>query len=167
MSLWKTIPEIKELLKSPLFANKYVGTFTPEPIFGNVGYMMNSLTLPTFTYNTRQQYIGGIKTPITTMYEQGTIDLTIYNTGSEYHNIYRWGEMHYNQHTRSYGYMEDLYAELTIYEYDRSANNIIAHLFHKCSLYTYGAIQLTYEEANQVETFQVALHFRNYECLIK
>ena len=166
MSLWKTIPEIRKLLESPLFANRYVGLFTPESIFGNIGYMMNSINFPTFSYNTRQQYIGGVMTNVTNLYEQGTVDLTIYNTGEEFHNIYTWGEMHYNQKKRTYGYMNDIYAELKIYEYDRAANKVLEHRFHKCSLYTYGGIQLSYEEAQQVETFQTVLHFRSYECVL-
>ena len=45
-----TIPEIRKLLKAPLFGNRYYGQFTftnngggKQNIFGNIGYMMNTL----------------------------------------------------------------------------------------------------------------------------
>lgn len=168
-----TIPEIRKLLKAPLFGNRYYGQFTftnngagKPNIFGNIGYMMNTMNLPTISYSSRQQYIGGINTPVTTLMEQGQLDITVYNTGKEYYSIHKWGEMHYNQATRSYGYMDDVYAELNLYEIDRSTNVILEHRFHKCSLYTYGALQMSYEEAQQVETFQLALYYRNYECIL-
>lgn len=166
MSLWKTIPEIRAMFESPLFSNKYIGVFTPELIFGNNGYMLQSINFPTFSYDGREQYIGGVNTVVTTLFRQGSIDCVFYNTGEEYHNIYTWGEMHYNQKKRYYGYMEDIYAEFTVYEFDRAGNKVLEHKFHKCSLYTYGAIQLSYEEAQSVETFQAAIQFRNYECIL-
>jgi hypothetical protein len=59
--------------------------------------------------------------------------------------------------------MNDVYAELDIFEYDRAANKVLEHKFHKCSLYTYGNVTLSYEEAQQVETFQMGIKYNAYE----
>ena len=169
----KSIPEIRQLLKAPLFGNRYFGQFTftnnngnKPNIFGDVGYMMNTMNLPTVSYQALPQYIGGIFTQVTTKMDQGQLDITIYNTGKEFHSIYQWGEMHYNQKNRSYGYMEDIYAELRLYELNIANQKVVEHRFHRCSIVTYGALQLSYEEAQQVETFQLALYYRNYECIL-
>lgn len=162
-TLWISVPEIRKKLESPLFGNRYIGVFSGNSVFNeNLGYMMNSISLPTFTYNAKEQYIGGVNTTIVNLFQQGQLDITVYNTGVEYKSFYDWGELHYNQTTKCYGYMEDIYAELSIYEFDRKADVVLQHQFHKCSLYTFGGIQLTYEEASQVETFQVSLQFRSY-----
>lgn len=162
--MWLDIDNIKDLIKSPLFGNRYVAVFSGNDVFSNknFGYMVNNITLPTYVYNAKQQYIGGINTIVVNMFEQGQLDMTVYNTGDEYNTIYKWGEKHYNQKTRCYGYMNDIYAELRIYEYDRASNIVLTHIFEKCNLYTYGGLQLTYEESTQIETFQVSLQYRSY-----
>lgn len=171
---WIDIPRAREILKNPLYANRYIGLFTSSSptnrtlinIFNsgttNIGYLMNTFNAPSFAYNSKEQYIGGVMVPVTNMFEQGQVDMTLYNTGAEYETIYKWGELHYNQRTRCYGYMDDIYAELTVYEFDRGANVVLEHKFSKCSIYQYGGLQLSFEEATQIETFQLSLKFKQY-----
>ena len=164
------IDTIRTLLYNPLFGNRYIGVFTQSIDNGSgvfsdkLGYMINSINLPTNAYNTKEFYAGGINISVPNLFEGGTLDLTIYNTGKEYQSIYNWGEQHYNQKEKYYGYVDDYCAEFIVYEYDRANGVVLEHIFHKCVLWTYGAIQLSYEDAQQVETFQVALKFRTYEC---
>lgn len=161
------IDSARTLLQSALFSNRYLGIFTGS-VFGNnnkFGYMMSNISFPQFTYNAKEQYVGGVNVSVVNLFEQGQLEITVYNTGKELDTIYKWGEKHYNQKTRCYGYMDDIYAELLIYEYDRKNNIILKHYFHKCSLYTYGNITLSYEEAQQVETFQMGIKYNAYELI--
>lgn len=169
LSLWKDMDEARVMLSSPLFANKYVGVWTGS-VFGDgkstkFGYMMSNISFPQFTYNAKEQYIGGVNVSIVNLFEQGQLEITVYNTGEEFNKIYQWGEKHYNQRTRCYGYMNDVYAELDIFEFDRAANKVLEHKFHKCSLYTYGNVTLSYEDAQQVETFQMGIKYNAYELI--
>ena len=167
LSLWKDMDEARVMLSSPLFANKYIGVWSKSVFDGkeNFGYMMSNISFPQFTYNAKEQYIGGVNISIVNLFEQGQLEITVYNTGDEFNTIYQWGEKHYNQKTRCYGYMDDIYAELVIYEFDRAANKIMEHKFHRCSLYTYGNVTLSYEEAQQVETFQMGIKYNSYELI--
>ena len=165
-TMWPTITEMRTMLSSPLFSNKYLGLFTKTystqqfPI--NFGYMINSITLPTFSYNAKQQYIGGVEIPVVNLFQQGQLDMTLYNTGKEYESVYKWGEEHYNQWTKTYGYLNDIYATFRIFEYDRTGKKVIAHTFDRCTLYTYGGLQLNYEDSNQIETFQLAIQYQEH-----
>lgn len=170
--LWKNMDEARVLLSSPLFANKYIGIITgsgdkSSKVFtdSNFGYMMSNISFPQFTYNAKEHNIGGVNVSVINLFEQGQLEITVYNTGKEFNTIYQWGEIHYNQKTRCYGYLEDIFAELKIYEYDRAANKILEHRFHKCTLYTYGNVTLSYEEAQQVETFQMGVKYVSYELI--
>lgn len=166
------IDNARTFLQSPLFANRYLGIFTgtgdkARKVFedSKFGYMMSNISFPQFTYNAKEQYVGGVNVSIVNLFEQGQLEITVYNTGKELDTIYKWGEIHYNQKTRCYGYMSDIYAELLIYEYDRKNNIILKHFFHQCSLYTYGNITLSYEEAQQFETFQMGIKYNAYELI--
>jgi hypothetical protein len=157
-----------ELLKSPLYSNKYVVTFAGHgsKIAGlfnsSIGLMANSVTMPTPTYEVKQQYIGGINISIPNRYELGQLDMTLYNTGKEYHMIQKWGEAMYNQKTGSFAYVNDVLANIQIMQYDKAANRVISHIFSGCTLYSYGGIQLTYEESTSIETFNVTIQYRGY-----
>lgn len=159
----------KQLLASPLFANRYIVTISGSgsavtSVFNEkIGLMANTVSLPTFSYNAKQQYIGGININVPNMFEQGNIDITFYNTGKEYAAFKKWAEYHYNQSTRAYGYVNDILANVQIIEFDRKGDKILVHTFNGCTLYTYGGIQLAYEEASQVEVFNVSLYYRAYE----
>lgn len=165
-SMWPTISEMRTMLSSPLFSNKYLGLFTKtystNPFPTNFGYMINSLTLPTFSYNAVQQYIGGVEIPVVNLFQQGQLDMTLYNTGKEYESVYKWGEEHYNQYSKAYGYLNDIYATFKIFEYDRTGNKVITHTFDRCTLYTYGGLQLSYEDSSQVETFQLSIQYQEH-----
>lgn len=164
-----SIDQAKTALKNPLFANRYIVFFagagnSSRNIFGDeFGRYVNSVSLPTQTYNSTQQYIGGVNISIPNIYEQGQIDMTMYNLGDNYRLIQKWSNLHYNARTRTYGYVNDYIVNVKILELDRAAGIILTHIFNGCTIYTYGGIQLTYEEATAVEVFNLSLMYRGYD----
>ena len=157
-----------DLLKTPLFSNRYVVTFsgagskTTGLFDSTIGLMANSVSMPSFTYNVKQQYVGGININIPNSFEQGQLDITLYNTGKEYYSIQKWGELHYDQNKKTYSYVNDILVNIQIMQYDRSINEVLKHIFSGCTLYTFGGVQLSYEESSAIETFNLTVQFRGY-----
>ena len=163
------IDNAKVALQNPLFSNRYIVFFSgagdsSRGIFDeNSGILVNSVSIPTYTYNAKLQYVGGVNVVVPNLYEQGQLDITIYNTNNTYKTFQKWSNMHYNQRTRKYGYVNDYIANIKIIEFDKAANSILTHIYEGCTLYTYGGIQLTYEESSAIETFKESIQFRGYD----
>ena len=165
---WFAIETGKDMLKNPLFGNRYIVSFVGEgskvkdTFPSGLGFLVNTMSLPTVNYNPKLQYIGGINVVIPTILEQGQLDFTMYNTGREYSTIKNWCDTIYNPKTRAYSYINDVLASIKVMEFYKSANMIVTHTFSGCSLYQFGGLQLTYEESTAIETFQVSVHYRSY-----
>lgn len=168
MKRYFDIEHAKQVLKSPLFGNRYivsfagVGSLTQGLFDKNIGFLVNTISMPTVNFNMKVHYVGGINVSIPTVIEQGQLDFTMYNTGNEYNTIKKWCDCVYNPKTRSYGYINDTLISVNIMEFDKAANKILTHKFDGCSLFQFGGTQLTYEESTTVETFQLSLHYRGY-----
>ena len=165
---WFNIDTAKEILKNPLFGNRYIVSFAGEgskvsSLFTpRLGFLVNTISMPTVNYNPKLHYVGGVNVVVPTLLEQGQLDFTMYNTGREYDTIKKWCDAIYNPRTRAYSYINDVLASVKIMEFDKSANMIVTHTFNGCSLYQFGGLQLNYEESTAIETFQVSVHYRSY-----
>lgn len=154
------------ILTGLLLGNKYLVSFNPvgskvQNVFQkNIGLLANSVNLPTHTYSTKQTYVGGSNIEVVNMYEQGQFDMTLYNSGAEYKTISLWGDAQYNQATRAYSFPNDTIVNIAVAEYSRTGNKVLTHNFEGCNLLNYGGIQLSYEEATQIETFSLTVAFR-------
>ena len=160
------IDQARVLLKNPVFSNKYIVFFSgagekSRLLFNeNFGKLVNTVSMPTQTFNGKLQYMGGISIVIPNAYEQGQLDMTMYNIGDNYKIIKQWSELHYNQARRFYGYVNDYVANIKILEFDHQTHKILEHQFEGCTLYTWGGINLSYEEASQFEQIQVSIQYR-------
>lgn len=169
MKEYFSVEKAKLALSSPLFKNRYIvffgtqGSKTVGLFDMDMGLMTNTLSMPTFSINAKQQYIGGINVVIPNMWEQGQLDMTLYNTGWELRQFEQWQGLHYNQATRSYGYVNDICISVKVMEFDRASNVVLTHNFTGCTLYQLGGQQLAYDDATEVQTFNVSLQFRGYK----
>lgn len=163
------IEQAKVALKNPLFGNRYIvffsgaGSASRNLFSDEYGRFASTISMPTYTYNATLQYVGGVNIVIPNIHEQGQIDMTIYNTGDTYRTIQKWANLHYNPKKKTYGYVNDYLVNMKILELDRASGVILTHIFSGCTIYTYGGIQLTYEEATTVEVFNLSLQYRGYD----
>ena len=163
------IDQAKVALKSPLFGNRYIVFFsgagnTSRSIFSeDYGRVASSVSMPTYTYNATLQYVGGVNIVVPNIHEQGQLDMTVYNTGDTYKTIQKWANLHYNPKKKTYGYVNDYLVNIKILELNRTAGVILTHIFTGCTIYTYGGIQLTYEESTAIEVFNLSLQYRGYD----
>lgn len=162
-----SIEEFKQNVNEANYANRYVAVLnlknSANNEFGNdLKYLIKSISLPTMSYNAKQLYIGGVNTAIPNLFEQGQLDMTIYNVNFAWRSFYKWGMRHYDQNTRCYGYLQDYQGILKVYEYFVNGNLFGVHYFDNVTLYNLGNIQLAYDDVSELETFTATLQYRRY-----
>ena len=66
MKRYFSIEHAKQILRNPLFGNRYivsfagVGSLTQGLFDKTIGFLVNTISLPTITYNMKLHYVGGI-----------------------------------------------------------------------------------------------------------
>lgn len=164
--LFPTISAFKSRMRHVLLNSRYVAEFGGSPFWSKyaqyVRYMVSAITLPQLAIDSEQTYVGGTIAMVPNGFQQGNLDLTIYNTGPELKIMHLWLSETYNQSSRSYGYFDDIKCDLKVMQF--ATNGVLAQTmtFTDCTIYNLGGINFSYAPATEVQTFTVALNYFGY-----
>ena len=158
-----TIDSFKKRMNYILLNNRYTAEFSGSDFWkehSNITrYMISSITLPQLVVDPEQVYVGGTIVPMPNGFQQGNIDLVLYNTGPELQVMQRWLARTYNQSTRTYGYFDDIRCDLTINQFTVNGDLIQTFKFTDCTLYNIGGISFSYEPSTAPQTFNISLNY--------
>ena len=164
--LFPTISAFKSRMRHVLLNSRYVAEFGGSPFWSKyaqyVRYMVSAITLPQLAIDSEQTYVGGTIAMVPNGFQQGNLDLTIYNTGPELKIMHLWLSETYNQATRSYGYFDDIKCDLKVMQFATNGALAQTMTFTDCTIYNLGGINFSYAPATEAQTFTVALNYFGY-----
>lgn len=161
-----TIEAFKSRMNYILLNNRYTAEFSGSDFWNEhsniTRYMISSITLPQIVMDVEQVYVGGTIVPMPNGFQQGNIDMTLYNTGPELQVMQQWMAKTYNQITRTYGYFDDIRCDLTINQFTVNGDLIQTFKFTDCTIYNLGGVSFSYEPATAPQTFNVSLNYYGF-----
>jgi len=162
-----SIEAFKRRFSRMLVTNKYIAEFSSSISSGKmwkngsnqVKYMISSITLPQWLIDPETIYLGGASAMIPGGFQQNNIELTIYNTGPEFFSMKQWLDLTYNQGSRTYGWYDDVKADMTLTQYGTAGEKINVFTFTDCTIFQLGGLTFSYEPTTAPQTFNVSLNY--------
>lgn len=159
-----SVSRIKALLESsrePLFGNRYILALHPKgglavSALGNtdkLGLMASRISVPGYTIEQAEFAIGTKNVGVPIQEYVDDISITFYNTGDEYKKLYTLKNAIYDPTKFTVAYYADIIVNIGIGVYDRGNHLIGTYSLQNCILKNLGTIDLSYDEATQVQTF--------------
>ncbi len=149
-----------------LLNNRYTAKFSGGkfwPAYSDIiDYMICSISLPQTTIENETVYVGGAAAMIPNGFQQGQLDMVVYNTGPELLVFQKWMQATYDQAKRTYGYYDDIKGDLQVTQYTTDGNPVQVFTFTDCVIYTMGGLQFGYESQTNPQTFNVSLTYFGY-----
>lgn len=155
------VKAILETSREPLFNNRYMVSISPKgslavSAMGNLeklGMMASKVTIPGFNIELADFAVGtkNVGVPIQESLED--LSVTFYNTGDEYKSIYGLKNAIYNPLKFTVAYYSDIIVNMAISVYDRANTTVGTYNLQNCVLKSLGSIELSYEEATEVQKF--------------
>ena len=161
-----TIDSFKKRMNYILLNNRYTAEFSGSDFwneYANVTrYMISSINLPQLVIDPEQVYVGGTNVAMPNGFQQGNLDMIMYNTGPELQVIQRWIALAYDQSARTYGYFDDVKCDLTINQFTVNGDLVQTFKFTDCTPYNMGGISFSYEPSQAPQTFSIALNYYGF-----
>lgn len=162
-----SIEAFKRRMQHILLNNKYIAMFGGSTFWdkygANVQFMISAITIPQWMIDPEQFYIGGAMVSVPNGFQQGNLDVTLYNTGPELQIMQNWLKMTYDQEKRCYGYFDDLKCDLRVMQFTTSGELCQTFWFTDCTIYQIGGIAFSYDPASGPQTFSVALNYFGFQ----
>lgn len=160
-----SIESFKRRMQHILLNNKYVAEFgggrfwTRTNYSDYMKYMVSNITIPNWMIDIEQIYMGGTQMMMPNGFQQGNLELTIYNTGIELQIMQNWLKETYDQDSRSYGYFDDVKGDLQVRQYTTDGQLAQTFWFTDCTIYQIGGISFSYDPASGPQTFTISLNY--------
>ena len=166
----ESIPSIaafKRRMQHLLLNNRYTATFGGGAFWSQysnyVQYMVSQLTIPNWTIDNENIYMGGANMVIPNGFQQNNIELTLYNTGPELYTMQKWLSYTYDQKARTYGYFDDIKGDLEVIQYTTDGKKAQTFIFYDCTIFQINGISYSYEPATAPQTFSVSLYYYGFD----
>lgn len=158
-----SIDSFKQRMNYILLNNRYTAEFSGSDFWNQYAsitrYMISSINLPQMVIDSEQVYVGGTNVAMPNGFQQGNLDMVLYNTGPELQVFQRWMALIYDQSKRTYGYFDDIRCDLTVNQFTVHGELVQTFKFTDCTLYNFGGISFSYEPSQAPQTFSVALNY--------
>lgn len=161
-----TVAAFKNRMRHVLLNNRYVAEFGGSVFWTKyaryVRYMISAITLPQLAIDSEPTYVGGTTVMVPNGFQQGNLDITLYNTGPELKIMHMWLAETYNQSNRAYGYFDDVKCDLKVMQFATNGDLVQTMTFTDCTIYNLGGLNFNYAPTTEIQTFTVALNYFGY-----
>lgn len=164
-----TIEAFKKRLNHLLLNNRYTVEFGGNSFWNQHGryvrFMVSAITIPSWMIDNEVVYMGGTKANFPSGFQQGNLDMTLFNTGPELQVFQNWMKLTYDQESRAIGYFDDLKCDVKVLQYTTNGELAQEFIFTDCTIYQLNGISFSYDPANSPQTFNVSLNYFGYSLI--
>lgn len=149
-----------ETYKEPLFNNRYMVSINPVGSTSRsalrelerLNVMAYSISIPRIDISQIEYSLGSKTIGVPSQENVDDVTITFYNTGIEYSSIMNLKKAIFNNNIVAY--YNDILVNISVSIYNRAGEKIGTWVMQNCVLKDVGTIQLSYDEATEVQKFE-------------